>query len=365
MQSQRQRSFRSIVATSVVVLAVIPPVYAQSAEAEQLFSDGMALIKQGKLAQACAAFAASNRIEPRAGTLIQLGDCLERNRQLASAWSAYKDAVGRAKDPRKRAYAAGKVAALEPRLSYVTVQVIDDNRSDGLVITRDGKSFDAALWNRALPLDGGSYRIAARAPGRIDWETTVQVPFDNGKLTVAVPKLKELPVAVRPPPPPEPRESRESRGSQEPRESPESPASSVVVAAPGAPPALTGTVESPSSGMFTGTRKLAVGLASVSVASLAAGIALGVTANGKKNDAFALCPDARSCEDADDANDQLSSSHTWATAANVAYGLSVVSVGVAAVLWFTGGPSREQPRGISVRPSVTPSAVGIVGSIGW
>jgi len=43
----------------------------------------------------CEAFDASNRLEPRAGTLIALGDCREKNQQLASAWSAYKDALTR------------------------------------------------------------------------------------------------------------------------------------------------------------------------------------------------------------------------------------------------------------------------------
>jgi cytochrome c-type biogenesis protein CcmH/NrfG len=58
---------------------------AQSAEAEALFTEGDTLMKQGKVAEACEAFEASNRIEPRAGTLIRLGECREQNHQLASA----------------------------------------------------------------------------------------------------------------------------------------------------------------------------------------------------------------------------------------------------------------------------------------
>src|SRR5258705_11524929 len=107
----------------------------------------------GKLAQACAAFEASNRVEPRGGTLIRLGECREQNHQLASAWSAYKDALNRVKDPRKRELAAARVAALEPRLSYLTVSVPEDSRVDGLVITRNGGAPDLGLWNRAIPVD--------------------------------------------------------------------------------------------------------------------------------------------------------------------------------------------------------------------
>src|SRR5215471_13426301 len=58
----------SIAAISLLVSA---RAHAQSAEAEQLFSDGDRLMKQGKLGEACDAFEASNKLETRAGTLIR------------------------------------------------------------------------------------------------------------------------------------------------------------------------------------------------------------------------------------------------------------------------------------------------------
>jgi len=371
MPSHPHRRLCSIAAISVAVLVAGGQARAQSAEAEQLFSDGTKLMADGKLAQACDAFAASNRVEARAGTLIQLGDCRERNHQLASAWSAYKDALGRVKDPRKRAYATGKIAALEPRMSYVTVQVADDNRIDGLTITRDGKPFDAALWNRALPLDGGDYVLVARAPGRVDWKTTAHVPVDGGKLAIQVPKLSASPVvATRPPPVTRPPAVATRPPVVETRPPPVVPAPVAPVAAP--PPSPSPIVTAgpdpmpPPQGTFTKTRKLAVGLAAASVVSLAAGIALGVTATGKKDDAFKLCPDEhRPCGSADRANNLLSSSHTWATAANVGFGLALASGVAAGILWFTGAPHREAPARVSVVPSVTPDSVGLIGSVAW
>src|SRR5215510_13654601 len=126
---------RLIGATSVAlcILAAGSPARAQSAKAEALFDDGNRLMAGGKLAQACEAFEASNRIEPRAGTLIRLGDCREQNRQLASAWSAYKDASKLATDPRKQKFATTRAASLEPRLSYLTIAVPDQTRIRGLV----------------------------------------------------------------------------------------------------------------------------------------------------------------------------------------------------------------------------------------
>lgn len=190
----------SIAVTSVVLNMVVArhPARAQSADAEALFNDGIKLLAEGKVAQACAAFHASNRVEPRAGTLIRLADCLERNHQLASAWSAYKDALTRVKDPRKRAVAMAKAAAIEPRLSHLTVAVADDSRVEGLIVTRNGEAFDPALWNRALPVDGGDYVIAGRAPDHEEWQITVHVPAEGSRVSAKVPRLKELSKAVPP-----------------------------------------------------------------------------------------------------------------------------------------------------------------------
>jgi tetratricopeptide (TPR) repeat protein len=202
-----RRRFASTAPTSVASIMVIVVLVvlgdsralAQSAEAEALFNDGKQLLAEHKLAQACQAFEGSNHIEPRAGTLILLGECREQNQQLASAWSAYKDALARVKDPRYRDLANAKVAALQPRLSYLTVVVSDEGRVDDLTIERNGKSLDSLLWNRALPVDGGDYIITGHAPGHEEWQTAVHVPIEGAKLRVEVPTLKELPAVASPP----------------------------------------------------------------------------------------------------------------------------------------------------------------------
>src|SRR5690606_1534167 len=145
------------------VVAAVTPAMAQSAEAEALFNDGNALMKQGKIAEACEAFEGSNRIEPRAGTMILLGQCRERMGQLASAWSAYKDALTRVKDERKRRIATSKVAEIEPKLSYLFVEVGDATQIAGLELLRNGQSLDSVLWNREVPVNGGTYVFVARA----------------------------------------------------------------------------------------------------------------------------------------------------------------------------------------------------------
>lgn len=203
MQTRQQNRLLSIAATSVAFgyLAGGCQVHAQSAEAEGLFNNGNKLMVQDKLAAACSSFEASNRVEPRAGTLIRLGDCREQNHQLASAWSAYKHALTRVKDPQKRAYATAKAEALEPRISQLTVSVPARSRIDDLTLTRDGKLLDPLLWNHALLLDGGDYLIAAHAAGHEEWHTTAHVAAEGARITINVPRLKELSVPTSRPAP--------------------------------------------------------------------------------------------------------------------------------------------------------------------
>ena len=299
----------------LLLLALVAPARAQSIEAETLFNQGDALMQQGKLAQACAAFEASNRLEARAGTLIRLGECRERTQELASAWSAYKDALTRAKDPKKKTIAADKVKELEPRLSSLTITVAKAGRIDGLVVTRDGQAFDSALWNVPVPVNGGSYVIAARAPGKRDWQTTVKVGVEKDKQTVEVPALEPAAAATQAPPPPATATTAEPPPDDE-RAEPEAPS------------------------RFTTKRKAALGLAGGAAIGLAVGIVLGTQSKAKQHDADELCPQADACPDADRANELIHEARTRALAADIAFGVAGAAAIGAAVLWFTGAPAR-------------------------
>ena len=104
--SDRRLTVLAFVATSLFALGHAA---AQNSDAEALFTEAEALESAGKIPEACDAFEASNRIEPRAGTLIRLGQCRENQKHLVSAWSAYKDALTRVKDPKKKAIARERV----------------------------------------------------------------------------------------------------------------------------------------------------------------------------------------------------------------------------------------------------------------
>jgi hypothetical protein len=328
-----------IVATSgLFAVLTATNAHAQSAEAEALFSEGSKLMKEGKLDQACDALDASNRIEPRAGTLIRIGECREKNHQLASAWSAYKDALNRVKDPRKKKVAAAKVAELEPKLSYLTISVADDSRVEGLTIIRNGQPLDPGLWNRGVPVNGGEYVIGGQAPGHEEWKTTVTVPVESGKVSVEVPKFKEIAKLVAPAPAPTPIPTATP---------PTAPASDPHEAA--LPPST-----------WTGKRKIAIGLAGGSSAGLIAGIVFGTQAKGKHDDAHKLCTSTQiDCADAARANELVKDGQNRALIANIAFGAAAAMAIGAGVLWFTGAP-ETQTRHVAVAPSLAPGEAGVV-----
>ena len=326
------RHLPSIAATSVALCLVIAarPAHGQVAEAEALFNEASGLMTEGKLVQACEAFEASNRVEPRAGTLIRLAECREQNHQLASAWSAYKDALTRVKDPHKRAVATAGAAALEPRLSFLTVSVSDESRVEGLTLTRNGAAFDPMLWNRALPVDGGDYVIAGRAPGHEEWQTTTHVPVEGAHGTVEVPKFKELTRLIVPPPP-----ARIAAGptTTEPHDRAAQP-----------------------SATFTTRRMLALGIATAGVISAGAGVVLWTTATSKQRDAYELCPDpATPCTNAAGSNALIRSAQHRALAANLAFGAAAVAAVSAGALWFTGAPRTESSARVGVVVHLDPA----------
>jgi len=314
---------------ALVLLAGAGRARAQSAEAAKLFDDGDRLMAQGALAAACEAFDASNQVESRAGTLIRLGECRQRNHQLASAWSAYKDALVRVKDPRKRDIAAAKVAELEPLLSYLIVNVSDESRVDGLALTRNRAPLEPVLWNRAIPVDGGSYTISGRAPGHEEWSTTVEVPIERGKVSVDVPKFKELAKLIVAP-----------ATSREPMLQPRLEATTPL------PPHRRRTA-------------LAIALAGSSVAAIATGVVLGLQATSKRDDAAKLCPDpAVACDRASDANALASAGKTRALAADLAFAVGGAAAVAAGLVWFTG---RPETRGVAIAPTLT----GVTAFVRW
>ena len=314
-----RRTARVAVAVVAVLCAAAGAARAQSGSATALYNEGYRLLDEGKIAEACEAFEASNRAQPGAGTYIALGQCRERNHQLASAWSAYQTARARARDTDKRDFASARITALEPRLSYLTVTVSETSRAAGVTITRNGIRLDPRLWNRPLPIDGGDYVIEARAPGREPRQIQVHVPEEGGRFTAAVPDLESAAVPLPPPPPPG----------------------------------------------WTFRRKLAVGTLAAGAAAAVTGTALGLWAKRDHDRVDELCPDGQgaSCVNSAQANSLGRSAHNLSIGADVAVGIAGAAVITGAILWFTSDrpaiDGAAAPPAVAIAPAVSPDRFAV------
>lgn len=172
------------------------------AQAEVLFRQGRDLMAAGKLTEACTAFEESQHLEPAVTTLLNLAGCREKRGELATAWGLFLEAARQTRSATDAAnqqlhgVAQDRARKLEPRVSRLTINVPPGSQVDGLEITRGTERVAAGSWNRALPIDGGTYTITASAPGATRWSTQVTVSAENDHETVEIPALRDLPREV-------------------------------------------------------------------------------------------------------------------------------------------------------------------------
>lgn len=326
-------------ALAAAVLAAPGRARAQGAvEAEVLFEDGRRLLKDGKLADACDKFEASERIESTVGVLLNAGDCREKNHQLATAWALFVKAAAlahhHANDSRREAEARRRADLLASRLSYLTISVPDSSKIEGLVIRRGGGAVDPALWNQGVPVDEGVYEISATAPGHEPWSTSVTVGGEGARAVVEVPRFKRLEDMIAPPamvPP-------------------------VTVVPARAEPAAT-SAQDAGRGRFTVMRKASVGVAVAGVAALGVAVGFGLKASDLRGQADAICAGAM-CGDrhAISLNDDAKRA---ATRANLLFVAGGALTATATALWLLGTPHAPSSAELAARPVVAPGALGV------
>ena len=178
--------------------SIAPSATTPNAAAEQLFAEGRALLDAGQYAAACPKLAESQRLDPTAGTLLNLANCYEKNGQTASAWGTFKEASRSAIDrhrPDWERIATKRATALEPKLSRLTVAVPLGARVAGLTITAGALAVEPPMFDTAIPLDPGRIFVTARAPLHKTWTGTIDLGTNADRRTIAIPLLEWEPVA--------------------------------------------------------------------------------------------------------------------------------------------------------------------------
>ncbi|MFO0616883.1 MAG: hypothetical protein U0414_30085 [Polyangiaceae bacterium] len=199
MSAERHRVTR-LVAALAVALACPParaePTKADRALATQLFQDGRALLEKKDFAAACPKFEESQRLDPGGGTLLNLAICHRGEGKLATAWTELNEALGLARrDGRddRIALATQQIAAVEPKISRLTLVVPPASDLPELELQRDGTAVGRAAWGTPIPLDPGEHVVVASAPGRIPWEQRFTITDEPSRPSVEVPVLELAP----------------------------------------------------------------------------------------------------------------------------------------------------------------------------
>jgi hypothetical protein len=307
--------------------------------AEALFEDGRRLMTEGKYADACPKFAASERLDPSTATLLNLASCYERQGRTATAWATYKEAASAANAVGRNDYltaAERHASALEPNLARLTLNV--EEPIEGFHLERDGVAVDRAEWGIAIPVDPGPHLVAATASGHKSWSSTVAVTQSGAQVTLVVPALAALPVEASGPP----------------------------TVAPVALAAVDGFQSSTESDRHHGSSAqtaIAWVIGGVGVAGLVVGTGFAVSAKNKYNATLLECepvnPTLCTAQGVSGRNDARSQGDV----ATLAFGLGAAAIVAGAVLWLTAPPTESSKPGVSL--GVAPTLGGALLEGSW
>ena len=151
---------------------------------------------QKRFGEACEKFAASQELDSGLGTMLYLADCYEQAGRTASAWALFReaeDAARRAEQPDREHIANERAASLEARLSKLELRVSPARSVPGLELRLNDAPVPSASWNVPLPVDPGSTRLEARAPGKKPWSIQLEVAVGPASQVAEVQDLVDAP----------------------------------------------------------------------------------------------------------------------------------------------------------------------------
>jgi tetratricopeptide (TPR) repeat protein len=295
--------------------------------AENLFEEGRALMQQQRYAEACTKFEASQGMDAGIGTLLHLADCYEKLGRTASAWATFKEAASmsrlRAQEEREH-IALTRAAALEQRLSRLTIRVPEANRVEGLEIRIEGNQIPRASWDSPIPVDPGSLAVQASAPKRVTFTTRIEVAAAVQDNALEIPLLEVAPNAAE--------------------------ASSSAAGADGM-----GTGDADARGTGSTQRTAAWIFGGAGVVGIGVGAVLGIQANRKKQDSLDYCPrDPNLCTSQGvDLRDQAKKDALGSTIAFAAGG-GLLATGLILLLTLPSHPKRVALSRVNVSLDLSP-----------
>lgn len=175
------------------ISTVAPRAHAQAVSdadrkaARDLYEKGASLQVAGKPADAIDAFRRSYQVFPAPTTALHIGQCELAQGHLVEAEEDFR-ALANAKIPEGSApaffqaqeEAKAQLAQISARIPTIKVVMTPDHVS-GLAVTVDGQAMNAALVGVARPVNPGTHKVTATAPGYSSAEQSVTVQEKESK----------------------------------------------------------------------------------------------------------------------------------------------------------------------------------------
>jgi len=291
-------------------------------------------MKAGQYDKGCPALADSYRLDPRIGVLFTLAECESKWGKIASSlnhYGAYLDAYGRlkadeqARQGRRREVAQSQKQALDAQVPRLTVTLARGVPA-GTTVVCDNVALQPAQIGEPVPLDPGDHTVAAHQPDG----ATIQ-----RRVTLAIGEQRTLELGGNVAAP------SSVSSAPTPAEGPTEPAK-----APG------------------GKRSLALPLAAaaVGVVGIGVGSVTGLLAASKKGTIDAHCNGTLCDATGKDAAD---SAKGLATVSTVGFGVGIVGLATAAVLYFVLPPKKDAAQAWRPNLVVGPGTAGIGVGRSW
>lgn len=273
--------------------------------ADALFREGSALLKAGKLGEACSKLAQSQSVEPAIGTLGLLAYCHEQSGLLATAMREYGEVAELAhlaSQASREKVARERAAELASRVTKLSVVLSD--ASPQLEVFLDSRRLGESELGASTPVDPGTFTLRVSGPNLQEWKQVLEIPADGSTLRVVVPRL--TPIAT---------------------EAPKSPPK----AAPAAPPPSADGAASPKPAVWASWGVGALGLI--------AGGYFGFSAMAADRDSEGHCRGNQCDHVGVDARDRA---FERARNSTIAFSIGAIGAATGTVLYLTD--RREQPR---------------------
>ncbi|MBK8995692.1 MAG: hypothetical protein IPM35_08090 [Myxococcales bacterium] len=323
------------VALTLVLLAGVGHAQPKDvAKADALFREGRTLMKKGDYETACPKLEESYRIDPAAGTGINLGDCFEKQGKVASALLAYQAARALLQPGDPRIGPVEKeIAVLDKRAPRLTIKLVS-GAPGGTTVKRDGREVEPSKLGVPVAVNPGKIKVTVTAPGR-----------DTAVFRVSLVEGKSRELEVGPGEDGTPGSAAEAGSG----ESPTRPSASRS--------------DEPSSG----NSSAALVSGGVGVVGLGVGVVFAwqaIAKAGERDDvqtsSTSACnaptgPDVAACEKKQNLDDRRG---TYQNVAIVGFGVAVVAAVTTTILWPR---ERAAAPGTGLRPVLTPTGVGLTG----